>query len=144
MEKLISGYLFVYSSLRIGFRSNDYEYIRQYFTFLGNAKVKGKLSDLGDYPVATPTLEDFFIKGELYRINDENEFSFAIGQLDDYEGIDPEAGESSTYKRELTFVFREEMENVYAWIYWYNGIVEGKPVVASGDVMEYVKAKNLM
>jgi gamma-glutamylcyclotransferase (GGCT)/AIG2-like uncharacterized protein YtfP len=143
MERLISGYLFVYSSLRVGFRSDDYEYIHQYFSFLGNAKVRGKLSDMGDYPVGTPTPEDYFIKGELYKINDENEFSYAIGQLDDYEGINPERGEASLYKRELTNVFREEMESVYAWIYWFSGDVEGKPVVASGDVMEYVKTKNL-
>lgn len=142
MEKIISGYLFVYSSLRVGFRSNEYEYIRQYFTFLGNGKVRGKLSDMGDYPVATPTQQEYFVKGELYRINDENEFSFAIGQLDDYEGVNPEFDESSYYKRELTIVFREGMENVYAWIYWYNGNVEGRPLVISGDVMAYVKAKN--
>jgi gamma-glutamylcyclotransferase (GGCT)/AIG2-like uncharacterized protein YtfP len=28
-----------------------------------------------------------------------------------------------------------------AWIYWYNGDVTGKPVVASGDMLEYIKAR---
>lgn len=144
MEKLISGYLFVYSSLRVGFHSPEYEYIRQYFTFLGPAKARGKLSDMGDYPVATPTSEEYFIQGELYRINDESEFSFAIGQLDDYEGVSPEEDETSSYERELTLVSREDKDDVYAWIYWYNGEVNGKPVIESGDVMEYVKSKNAM
>ena len=144
MEKLISGYLFVYSSLRVGFHTPEYEYIRQYFTFLGPAKVRGKLSDMGDYPVGTPSSEKYFIRGELYRINDETEFSFAIGQLDDYEGIAPEEEQSSSYKRELALVFREGKDEVYAWTYWYTGEVKGKPVIESGDVMEYVKSKKIL
>ena len=144
MEPLISGYLFVYSTLRVGFHNDKYEYIRCYFTLEGDAKVKGILSDLGNNPVATPTTENYFIKGELYRINHENEFSFAIGQLDDYEGVKPEADETASYKRELAAVTREDGSEVNAWIYWYNGNVDGKPVIESGDVLEYVKGKNSM
>lgn len=142
MEPLISDYLFVYSTLRVGFHNNNYEYIRRYFTLEGDAKVKGILSDLGNNPVATPTTENYFIKGELYRINHENEFSFAIGQLDDYEGVKPEADETASYKRELATVITEDGSEVSAWIYWYNGNVEGKPVIESGDVLEYAKGNN--
>jgi gamma-glutamylcyclotransferase (GGCT)/AIG2-like uncharacterized protein YtfP len=42
--------LFVYGSLRSGFRSPAYEYISRYFTFVANAKVRGELYDLGSYP----------------------------------------------------------------------------------------------
>lgn len=142
MEQLISGFLFVYSSLRVGFQSPQYEYIRRYFTFEGHAQARGLLSDLGAYPVATTTDENHFIKGELYKINDENEFSFAIGQLDDYEGVNPEEDEKTTYKRELTPVLREDGSIVNAWVYWYKGNVEDKPRVDSGDVIDYVKSKN--
>lgn len=142
MEKLKSDYLFIYSSLREGFHTHEYEYIRKYFSFQGTAKVKGILSDLGNNPVATPTSEDHFIKGELYKINNKDEFSFAIGQLDDYEGVKPEADESATYKRELTTVYKEDGSEESAWIYWYKGIVEGKPVIESGDVLEYISSKN--
>ena len=142
MEELTSDFLFVYSSLRVGFQSPLYEYIRRYFTFEGHAKVKGVLSDLGTHPVATPTSENYFINGELYKINNENEFSFAIGQLDDYEGVNPEEGETPSYKRELTQVFREDGSQGNAWIYWYKGNVEGKPRIESGDVNVYVQSKN--
>ena len=142
MEKAHSDFLFVYSSLRMGFQSEKYEYIRRYFSFEGNAKVKGLLSDLGNYPVATPTDENYFIKGELYKINDPNEFSFAIGQLDDYEGVSPETDEAATYRRELTKVFCDDGSVVEAWIYWYNGNVAGKPIIASGDVIDYVQTKS--
>ena len=139
--QLVSDYLFVYSSLLEGFQSEEYRYIHQYFGFVGKATVKGILSDLGNNPVAKPTTEDYFIKGELYKINDSDEFSFAIGQLDDYEGVRPEAYENPLYTRELTIVFKEDGSQVNAWVYWYNGNVDGKPVIQSGDVMEYVKSK---
>ncbi|HUZ61879.1 MAG TPA: gamma-glutamylcyclotransferase family protein [Hanamia sp.] len=142
MESKKSDYLFVYSSLREGFRSNEYKYIRTYFNFEGKAKVKGLLSDLGHNPVATTTSQNYFIKGELYRIIHKDDFSFAIGQLDDYEGVNPEADERPLYKREITTVFKEDGSEVEAWIYWFNGNVEGKPVIASGDVMEYIHSSN--
>lgn len=143
MEQLISYHLFVYSSLLKGFQSEEYRYIHQYFQFVSKAKVKGILSDLGNNPVAKPTTENFFIKGELYKINNEDEFSFAIGQLDDYEGVSPEAYENPLYIRQLAIVFKEDGSEVNSWIYWYNGDVAGKPVIESGDVLEYAKAKNL-
>ncbi len=74
-------HLFVYGSLRKGFHSPVYEYISRFFTFAGEAKVKGKLFDMGSYPAGMPTTEDSFIIGELYLANNPNEFSWAIGQF---------------------------------------------------------------
>jgi gamma-glutamylcyclotransferase (GGCT)/AIG2-like uncharacterized protein YtfP len=133
-------HVFVYGSLRKGFRSPAYEYISRFFNFAGEAKVKGKLYDLGEYPAASPTTDESFIKGELYVIKEPSEFPWAIGQLDDYEGINVEAGEQQLYRRELTNVIMSN-EVIPAWIYWYNGDVSGKPVVASGDILEYLKTK---
>jgi len=132
--------VFVYGSLRQGFRSPAYEYISRFFNFAGEAKVKGKLYDLGEYPAAAPTSDEAFIKGELYVTKDPSEFPWAIGQLDDYEGVNVERGELQLYRREVTDVFMNN-ELIPAWIYWYNGDVSGKPVVASGDILEYMKAK---
>lgn len=131
-------HLFVYGSLRSGFRSPAYEYISRYFDLVGPAKVKGRLFDMGDYPAAVPTNENEFILGELYVIKKEAEFSWAIGQLDDYEGVTVEPGESLLYRRELTGVSIHDTV-IQAWIYWYNGDVSGKPQLGSGDVMDYLK-----
>ena len=90
MTNHASYFVFVYGSLRSGFQSPAYEYISRYFNLFGQAKVKGKLYDMGEYPAAIPVQEDAFIKGELYIIKNETEFSWAIGQLDDYEGVLPE------------------------------------------------------
>ena len=133
--------LFVYGSLRSGFRSPAYEYISRFFTLVGDAHVNGKLYDMGSYPAGIPTDEESsLIKGELYRINDENEFSWAIGQLDDYEGVSVDFDEVQLYRRELTNVHCNN-EDTYAWIYWYNGSVEGRPPIESGDLIEYMKQK---
>ena len=132
--------LFVYGSLRSGFRSPAYEYISRYFDLLGEAKVKGELFDLGTYPAAKPTTANRFIIGELYRITNENEFPWAIAQLDDYEGVNVAFDEMQLYRRQLTEVlFDQKVTN--AWIYWYIGDVKDKPLIESGDVLQYMEQK---
>jgi gamma-glutamylcyclotransferase (GGCT)/AIG2-like uncharacterized protein YtfP len=140
MTNHASHYVFVYGSLRRGFQSTAYEYISRYFNFFGEAKVKGKLFDLGEYPGAVPTHEDSFIKGELYIVKTESEFSWAIAQLDDYEGVLVEANEKPLYRREIADIYVNDAI-VPAWIYWYNGIVSDKPVIKSGDILDYLKKK---
>lgn len=135
-----SPFLFVYSSLRRGFQENAYNYLTQYFTYMSDAKIKGILSDLGDKPVATPSDGENFITGELYKLNIENA-SFVFGQLDDYEGLNPEEGEAPLYRREIATVFADDGTVGEAWVYWYNGDISGKPVISSGDVLEYSKSK---
>jgi gamma-glutamylcyclotransferase (GGCT)/AIG2-like uncharacterized protein YtfP len=134
--------LFVYGSLRQGFQSEAYGYISRYFTLVGHAKVKGSLYNLGDYPAALPSDEERFIEGELYSIKNEDEFGWAIGQIDDYEGVNVEAGEKPLYRRDITRAALADGSKVDAWVYWYNGSVGDKPVIESGDVLEYMRKKS--
>jgi gamma-glutamylcyclotransferase (GGCT)/AIG2-like uncharacterized protein YtfP len=140
MNKPGNFQLFVYGSLRSGFRSPVYEYISRYFDLVGEARVRGELFDMGSYPAALPAIQNKYITGELYRIRNENEFSWAIGQLDDYEGVAVAYDEMQLYRRDITEV---ECNNqlTTAWIYWYNGDVSGKPVIESGDVLKYMRQK---
>jgi gamma-glutamylcyclotransferase (GGCT)/AIG2-like uncharacterized protein YtfP len=133
--------LFVYGSLRSGFQHDAYQYMTQYFTLVGHAAAKGKLYDMGEYPVALPGTEEKFIQGELYVINQPEEFSYIIGQLDDYEGIYAEEGETASYKREETTVYCNGQQFT-AWVYWYAGSADGLPEIASGDVLQYLREKN--
>lgn len=132
--------IFVYGSLRSGFQSEAYQYISQYFYLLGNAKVKGMLYDMGRYPVAVATENDCFIIGELYKIINDEQLNWALEQLDDYEGLNVEAHENALYKRELATVFMG-YETVQAWVYWFTGLVEGKPIIANGDMLKYMQQK---
>jgi gamma-glutamylcyclotransferase (GGCT)/AIG2-like uncharacterized protein YtfP len=133
--------LFVYGSLRSGFRNPAYEYLTRYFHLAGDAVVKGKLFDMGEYPAAVATDEDKFISGELYIVNDPAEFPWAIAQLDDYEGINVEEGETPLYKRESIKAYIKGIGSD-AWIYWYNRDVKGCPEILSGDLMQYLQQKN--
>jgi gamma-glutamylcyclotransferase (GGCT)/AIG2-like uncharacterized protein YtfP len=132
--------LFVYGTLRSGFQSPAYEYISRFFRFVEDARVRGKLFDMGNYPAGVPTHDNSFITGELYTINNPTEFSWAIGQLDDYEGVTVEPDEVQLYRREITEVLTAT-GLIQAWIYWYNGDTGGRPLIASGDLLEYLKSK---
>ncbi len=141
MMEQSNGQVFVYGSLRSGFHHPAYAYISRYFTLVADAKVKGSLYDMGEYPAAVPSENDSFIIGELYRINSPEEFAWAIAQLDDYEGVNPEYGETPLYRREQTIVYTKE-EQTEAWVYWFNGDTLGKPVIESGDILLYMQQKN--
>lgn len=132
--------LFVYGSLRSGFQSPAYDYISRYFDLVGPATVQGKLFDMGEYPAAIPVSDNFHIVGELYRIRNESEFSWAICQLDDYEGVFVESHEQPLYRREICQVSMNN-ESVPAWIYWYNGEITDRPLIESGDTLAYLKNK---
>lgn len=134
-------HLFVYGSLRSGFRNPAYQYIADYFSLVGEAVVQGKFYDKGEYPVAISTNEDSFITGELYLAKNKEAFEWAIAQLDDYEGLNVEPGETPWYKREQVKVYIDK-QPFHSWIYWYNGDVTGMEEIITGDIMKYLQEKN--
>jgi gamma-glutamylcyclotransferase (GGCT)/AIG2-like uncharacterized protein YtfP len=134
--------LFVYGSLRSGFHHPAFEYISRHFLFVDNGKIKGVVYDIGAYPGAIKTADQSFIVGEVYVIRNEDEFDWAIAQLDDYEGVDAEEGETPLFRRALAEVFLDNGEKTNAWVYWFNSDVVGKPVITSGDTLQYYQEKN--
>ena len=133
--------LFVYGSLRSGFQHPAYTYISRFFNLIGTATVNGDLYDMGEFPAAIPSaIESRRITGELYMIKNAEEFSWAIGQLDDYEGINGEPDEPQLYRRDKTMVSIDG-SFVEAWIYWFNGDVTGKPKIECGDLLLYMEQR---
>lgn len=133
--------LFVYGTLRSGFRTPAYQYLAKHFHLVGEGVVHGKFYDKGDYPVAVPMAGPSLIHGELYQSNSADEFAWAIDQLDDYEGLNVEPDEIQLYIRKLVEVLYMG-QPVTAWIYWYNGSVEGMPELETGDLLKYLEQKN--
>lgn len=138
MHPVKSDFLFVYSSLLKGLPTPDYEYISKYFNFISHGKTKGRLSIMENIVVGTPSEENEYITGELYEIKQQEHFSFAIGQLDEYEGVNPEPPQEPLYKRSTTVVMKEDGEEVSSWVYWYNGNVDGLQVVESGNMLDFI------
>ena len=142
MNDQLSPYLFVYSSLRRGFNNSNYEYITQYFHFVGECHARGKLLEKVDHPVGVPTSDDFFIKGELYKMQEHVPFDYVMEQLDDYEGLNTDMYQpEAMYRRELVTV-NHAGENYEAWVYWYNGNTDEFPQLNETDVLEYFKRRN--
>ena len=134
MYTVPSYQLFIYSSLRQGFHQDLFNYITRYFEFVSGATTPGTLSLLQDTAIATPG--NNLIKGELYRLKNKEDYSFVFGQLDDYEGLDTEPGETPLYRREVINVRCDDGKSADAWIYWYNGDAGNLPVIRSGDALE--------
>jgi gamma-glutamylcyclotransferase (GGCT)/AIG2-like uncharacterized protein YtfP len=132
--------LFVYGSLRSGFKHPAYQYLASYFDYVGDARVRGTLFDLGTYPAAVPDPADHWIIGELYHLKADQDFEWAIEQLDDYEGLHVEEGEQPLYRRELATVYTAD-HTTRAWIYWYNQSVADKAIIESGDTLAYFMEK---
>ena len=132
--------LFVYGSLRKEFDHYAHKYISNYFNLIGKASVKGRLYDLDDYPAAVKTTEEAFVWGELYQLKDPDKLLEAFGLLDEYEEANPENADP-LFSRKITEVLFED-RNILSWIYWYNGNLKGRQMIASGDILEFKKIKN--
>lgn len=130
--------LFVYGSLRIGFRNPDYSYLSKYFHLLGEGTVQGKFYFNGSSPVAVPTEDKQFITGDLYELNTPDEFKWVMVQLDDYEGLNVEPGERPLYKRELVAILKNGHPSM-AWIYWYNGSVDNMMELDATEITKYLQ-----
>ena len=105
---------------------------KSYHLFVYGSLLSGFKSPAYDYISRYFTLiSPAKIKGRLYD----------MGELDDYEGVTIEPGETQLYKRELSDVFHENTIT-RAWVYWYNRDVSGKPEVESGDILRYHQQKN--
>lgn len=134
--------LFVYGSLRKGFRDEAYHYIASHFTFLGEGKVKGKLYINGVYPVAQPSDHPTYISGDLYELNNASDYSWVFSQLDDYEGLNTMPDEIASYRREPVKVDLSD-RSLVSWIYWYNHSVVGMNEISSSELAEFLKVNKL-
>lgn len=141
MKKKNPCYLFVYGTLRKSFDSPIHKKIAGSAEWIGSAFIQGKLFDIGDYPGALPSTksEGSKIKGELIRVNDEEK---VMKILDEYEGFDRDNPNNSEYSRRMEQVTLENGEGVMAWVYWYNGSVQGKNMIADTDYLNYLKNRS--
>lgn len=133
--------LFVYGSLRNGFKNPAYSYITAYFEYSGESKTKGLFYEKENIPVAVPTTEEKFIVGEVYSIKNEAEFDWAFEQLDDYEGLHVLPNEIPLYQRKTIEIIRNNVTEK-AWVYWYNGNIDGLPRLDTEDLLQHFASKN--
>lgn len=130
MENFAGAHLFVYGTLRKGFRSHRLlQRLRARLEATGY--VRGLLYDLGEYPGAVEKSEDRSrVFGEVYWLPHAAQ---AFKVLDTFEGFDRARAASNLFERRRTTVIIAGGGEMPAWIYWLSSARQSLRRVPSGD-----------
>ena len=113
--------------------------IESHLMFRGCGTIAAALFDLGIYPAAVPAEhENARVRGEIYEISDA---TAVLAVLDEIEGYSPKEPDTSLYNRRVAPVALDDGGVVDAWAYFYNAPIGGAQRIASGDYLEYLKAR---
>jgi gamma-glutamylcyclotransferase (GGCT)/AIG2-like uncharacterized protein YtfP len=123
----MTNYLFVYGTLLRRSRHPMARFLEQRARYVGTAKVRGRLYDLGRFPGMTPTTADEWVQGDLYDLGDG---STTLAELDAYELA--ESPLPAVFERQAGDVTRGDGTSVTAWIWWYRGDVAESQRIVSG------------
>ena len=127
--------LFVYGTLRRDPTHELYHLLARHARFLGDARVRGRLFDLGEYPGMTVEESNGYVSGELYEVT--SDWPYVIARLDEYEGCTADDVQPHEYRRELVEALRPVGEPITAWAYVLNRDPRGLPVIESGDYLSW-------
>lgn len=127
-------YLFVYGTLRRAGAAALQPTLEHTACWRGLATLQGQLYRIAWYPglVETDDPADRVV-GDLYQLPADT----ALWQaLDEYEGCSAECPTPHEYQRVLCEVVLESGASCQAWVYLYQGSVEGKARIISGDFLQ--------
>lgn len=97
---------------------------------VGQASVRGRLYDLGEYPGAILSARSrSVIRGEVFELPED---STTLPSLDDYEGFEPAKPASSLFLRREWPVTMDDGKRLRCWVYIYNGTMKDAEPVSSG------------
>jgi len=116
-------YIAFYGTLRQSGHTPAHPLIREHLVYEGTCLIPGDLYDLGRLPGYEPG--DGEVKGELYKLKDMQ----ILPELDAYEAVDNKKPSAPGYSRQLVHL---KEPSVRAWVYAYDGPVNGKKTVTSG------------
>ena len=121
------AYLFVYGTLRSQMNDPLHRLLETHAILVGTGTFQGKLYDLGRYPGVVPSRGNTDrVIGEIYRFS-ESKRAFEI--LDEYEG--------HRFKRKRVTIIQEDGKSITSWIYLYARSVTRRPLIPSGDYIQY-------
>ncbi|MGA2887297.1 MAG: gamma-glutamylcyclotransferase family protein [Terracidiphilus sp.] len=126
----MGSYLFTYGTLRPGHAPDEIAPAVEKLRLAGRGFVHGILYDLGDYPgaVLDPSCKQK-IFGTVFRLPEDETI---LRRLDEYEGFDPSAPDSSLFIRTLQTVVLSKERTRECWTYVYNGKLESARILATG------------
>ena len=113
--------------------------IDSYLVFKANGWMTAALFDLGIYPAAVPAgSENARVRGEVYEMTEPQT---VLAVLDEIEGYSAADLDTSLYTRLVTPVILDDGNMVDAWAYFYNAPLGRAERIASGDYLDYLKAR---
>jgi gamma-glutamylcyclotransferase (GGCT)/AIG2-like uncharacterized protein YtfP len=118
------GHLFVYGTLRRG--APMHGLLERDVAWVGAARIRGRLYDLGPFPGLTDGGRNDFVQGELYRIAARDPAQL-LDALDRYEG--------RAFSRVVREVEPAEGAALEAFVYLFAGSLRGRRRIASGDYL---------
>jgi gamma-glutamylcyclotransferase (GGCT)/AIG2-like uncharacterized protein YtfP len=117
-----AAHIFVYGTLRRACGNPFARLLSERAHFVGEARVQGRLYDLGSYPGGQPAGDPgATIRGEVFRLAEPGA---VLAALDAYEGRE--------FQRAVVRAGLDGGRTIDCWIYWYAGLTAGQPL-ASGD-----------
>ena len=100
-------------------------------TFVGYARIQGRLFDLGEYPGLVLSGDPgAWVRGEVYALANPRE---TLSRLDDYEGCGPNSPKPHEFERVDESVVLDSGASARAWVYVYGGSTANKREIVSGD-----------
>ena len=121
--------LFVYGTLRAFVATTAGACLRRHASFLGTARVAGRLYDLGRYPgLAPPRRAGEWVTGELYRLRNPR---LTLRGLDRYESSAWPVPPRFARERAIAHLARSARRRV--WLYRFLGPVHAQRRIAGGD-----------
>ncbi|HEV7487226.1 MAG TPA: gamma-glutamylcyclotransferase family protein [Thermoanaerobaculia bacterium] len=126
--------LFVYGTLRRDLAHEMFHLLARTARFVDEARVAGRLYDLGDYPGMTLSPNGSYVKGEIYDVRSD-QWERVIQRLDEYENCREDDPEPHEYRRELVHAELPSGQTVQAWAYVLNRPAQGLREIVSGDYL---------
>ncbi len=131
-------HLFVYGTLRSECARGALAELMRRQRLIGQARVRGRLYDLGWYPGAVIDREsETEVCGQIYELTDGQ----ALDALDVYEGYCPSDEGNSLFLRRETVAVLDDGRTVRCWIYVFNRDVSDAESIAGGDYVEHLRRK---
>lgn len=125
--------LFVYGTLLKRSPHAMARFLAERGTLLGEARIAGRLYNLGRYPglIETAGAGDWVV-GDLYDLGDHAADTMAA--LDRYENA--ESPQPAYFDRQLGKVVGADGATHQAWVYWFRGAVKPADRIQSGRYLE--------
>ena len=130
----MTSLLFVYGTLRKDSENGMFHLLRREASFVGRARMQGRLFHLGGYPGLVPCSDPgSFVRGEVYNLTNP---AVTLACLDGYEGCGTSDPEPHEFERIENGVLLEDGGRGNAWVYVYKGSTTGRREIVSGDYLE--------